>query len=317
MDESQNVYWWNGEQVDAETYVELVRGRKNGMQARSHYASPEAIERQKARNGRVFTFEVYPDTKNEGMLYALEYVQDQEGRLFPAIAYILHDKDVWEEDGEGNELQDDGTFIKVEHKKGDLKKPHYHVVIKMRNTTSETSMEKFFCNAVKVFKVESIDSYLQYLLHRTPESRHKYQYPDEALYCTKSLRTKVLGKKTNFVQFGELLEDVSQGRPYAHTYIDILHSDRPAQEKEEMLDLLFNKGLLLIQAGNQCVNRQILIAQMLNNEVDSARRSRFYTQAPQMNVEEVFGKLPRNLASDVNLQSFFGLRGDNRKGVTK
>ena len=64
---------------------------------------------------RTFACELYPE--DDEHIKVLEYII-----TYFEYAYILHDKDVWEEE----KVDNDGVTI---HKVGDLKKPHYHVVL--------------------------------------------------------------------------------------------------------------------------------------------------------------------------------------------
>lgn len=91
------------------------------------------------------------------------------------FAAILHDKDVYE-DGE---------------KKGEFKKPHWHIVIKFSNavwnvpTATELGIEPNYLQ-----KCSSVDSALLYLVHEgNPD---KYQYEQEAVFGPLKNRLSVL-----------------------------------------------------------------------------------------------------------------------------
>lgn len=78
-------------------------------------------------------------------------------------AGILHDKDVDEN--------------------GELKKPHYHVLLTYDNPRSLASISKRLCVAQN--SVEAKDNAKQsmlYLCHRTAKSRNKWQYGTDALF---------------------------------------------------------------------------------------------------------------------------------------
>lgn len=83
---------------------------------------------------------------------------------------------------------------------------------------------------------------------------------------------------------------VSDGRPYAHIYWEILNSGRTTQETNELLSMMMDKGSLLIQAGNQCVSREMAVATAIQYQIDQTRRSRFYEMPMQASLEEVFRK---------------------------
>lgn len=123
--------------------------------------------------GRVHMLLLYPD--NEQHLDALYKI----GQSYD-YATCLHDSDTWTEEDEKKN---------PEHKKGDLKKPHFHVVIRTPNATWNTALckelgiEEKFCEQAK-----NIDNALQYLIHYNDTD--KAQYPIENV--TGPLRTKLV-----------------------------------------------------------------------------------------------------------------------------
>lgn len=236
----------------------------------SHTASPEAVKAGIERKSQYFTFEVYADTYDERQKYAFEYVQRKHGTMFPEYAYILHNRDVYDEDGEHEVMNEDGTTTKVAYKKGDLKKPHYHVVFKLRNRTTAGAMTKFF-GGVKMFKVDSVEATMQYFCHDTPNSQHKTPYSPNEVVATKGLQKYLIAVNKNFVQFGELLERCAEGETFAQIYTEVLHSDRSDSEKQELLELLMTKGSVLIQAGNQCASHKMYVCKAIQNEIATAR----------------------------------------------
>lgn len=86
-------------------------------------------------------------------------------------AFAYHDKDVYEED----EYEEDKTTLK--HKKGDLKKPHFHLVVDFYNGCTFTAVKKLFTTAEDNPRVSNIVDRVaqyEYLWHKNnPE---KYQY---------------------------------------------------------------------------------------------------------------------------------------------
>lgn len=117
-------------------------------------------------------FLLYPD--NEAHAEALEKLKQSYD-----IAGILHDKDTWTEEDEQKN---------PEHKAGDLKKAHWHVVVRFKNPTwssaicKELGIEHTYIEDVKKF-----DNALQYLIHYNDTD--KTQYNQEDVFG--SLRTKL------------------------------------------------------------------------------------------------------------------------------
>lgn len=107
---------------------------------------------------------LYPDAEN----YVCSDVLNLAMSKYSEVAYILHDKDVYEDEI----LDDDGNVI---HCKGELKKSHYHLVFR---TTPR--FPKAISNALGVplndieFGKGSFEHCVRYLVHS--DNPHKFQY---------------------------------------------------------------------------------------------------------------------------------------------
>lgn len=114
---------------------------------------------------RNFTLVLYPN-ENEKDLSTLTYIVNNF-----EYAYIEHNQDVWEEDTE-------------EHKKGEKKKPHTHVLINLKNARSVKSM----LEELEVNHIESCNfyAYARYLIHLGYPN--KYQYNSQDIKTNMSLR---------------------------------------------------------------------------------------------------------------------------------
>lgn len=113
---------------------------------------------------RTFALELYPE--DETHVDKLEYIKN-----FYEYAYILHDKDVWEEDTE-------------EHKIGELKKPHWHVIIRLNNPRSIESLKKEL--QMKHIETCNFYAYTRYLIHK--DQPQKYQYNKNEIITNIQLR---------------------------------------------------------------------------------------------------------------------------------
>lgn len=131
---------------------------------------------------RNFSVVLYPDCLEH--MNMLDYLLNHD-YVFQ-IVYILHDKDVWEEDTEG-------------HKIGEPKKPHYHVLVHSKNPMQLSAFLKFFHVWIDYAEpVSSVQSLLLYFIHSTPDSMNKFQYsPDELKGDLKIIRSVL--QKTHFV----------------------------------------------------------------------------------------------------------------------
>lgn len=107
---------------------------------------------------RNFALELYPEDSFH--LDILEFIKNNY--LF---AYILHDRDVWE----NVVLDNDGLIL---HNIGDLKKPHYHVIISFKNPRSLELIR----DTLGINHLEFCNFYLysRYLIHK--DDPKKYQY---------------------------------------------------------------------------------------------------------------------------------------------
>lgn len=120
----------------------------------------------KQQKSRAFELELYPDTESYDCYAVLKWIRDHYDYVF-----CYHDKDVFEEDAEA-------------HKKGDLKKAHYHVIIRWSGCpryagglSKEMGVESRFFLALDGGdnSKKSLKYRLRYLIHM--DEYEKYQYP--------------------------------------------------------------------------------------------------------------------------------------------
>lgn len=113
--------------------------------------------------GRVHMILLYPD--NESHVEALDRIAKSYD-----YAGVKHDKDTWTEDDE---------LKNPEHKKGELKKEHFHIVLRTSNATWNTALckelgiEEKFCEQAK-----NTDNALQYLIHYNDSDKTSYNIDD-------------------------------------------------------------------------------------------------------------------------------------------
>lgn len=116
------------------------------------------------KRSRTFALELYPE--DESHIITLNYIKNNF-----EYAYILHDKDIHEEDTE-------------EHKKGEKKKPHYHVIIAFKNARTVDSIKKEL--NLNYIMTCNFYAYTRYLIHLG--SPQKYQYSSNDIITNMSLR---------------------------------------------------------------------------------------------------------------------------------
>ena len=129
--------------------------------------------------GRNFCFELYPEDGKH--MEILDNVIDNYDYCF-----ILHDKDIWEED-----VKEKKEII---HKKGDLKKPHYHVIISFKNPRSTENVKREL--GLKHVETCNFYAYVRYLVHK--DNKNKYHYNDSDIETNILTRVQnALGKEYN------------------------------------------------------------------------------------------------------------------------
>lgn len=113
---------------------------------------------------KTFNLMLYPE-EDKSHLKALEYI-----RANYDYAAICHDKDTFEEDI---------TINDVLHKKGEIKKAHYHVVVKFKNAKWSTALANELEIAENYIEVaHDLKRSLLYLIHYYDEDKYQYSIED-------------------------------------------------------------------------------------------------------------------------------------------
>lgn len=161
---------------------------------------PEDTERDKSgkpKRYNYFAFVLYPDCEEHKKIF--EYVKGFLSDIMD-VAWILHDRDEYEEDSE-------------EHKAGEKKKPHYHVVYRP-NTSTVAGQLKFWGGLLdKVVGVENIQGHIIYLLHKDFPSKindFKSEYSPDELHCCDKWKAYVVGQNSHFVELSDLVDIIDR-----------------------------------------------------------------------------------------------------------
>ena len=114
---------------------------------------------------RTYHVILYPDSTS----YNCDDVLNICLSKYSEVAYILHNKDVWEDEI----LNDDGT---VKYSKGELKKPHYHVIIHTspRYPSAVVNALGISSNDVNYGSKVNFNASIRYLIHA--DNPNKYHY---------------------------------------------------------------------------------------------------------------------------------------------
>ena len=130
------------------------------------------------------------------------------------FAFIRHDKDIWSDD-----VIDENTG-EIKYKKGESKKPHYHVVIDFPNPRSRKKVQEQL--GIDFLMTCNFYFYIRYLIHE--DDYDKYQYKKEEIetnmlervynaigreYKKEEQETRLLYKhivEQNFITFRQLTD---------------------------------------------------------------------------------------------------------------
>lgn len=98
-------------------------------------------------------------------------LQDDQYR----VIYILHDRDAVEEEHTRKMPDDTERLMKV----GDLKIPHYHLIVRIPSKLTAETFSKRFGSYVNFQICGDSKEYARYLTHETFSARDKYKYSRE------------------------------------------------------------------------------------------------------------------------------------------
>lgn len=163
--------------------------------------------------GRVFNVMQYvnhPET-GEPLLNEDTIKQALSHKTIKQWAYVLHDKDVY---SEADELADPN------HKQGDVKPPHWHIVMNCNNAMEVQIIAKWLGiadNFVDIPKGMGAGKFLdcvEYLTHESAKQRElgKHRYADEEIKASEGFnwREKLDRRAENKLKYGRDLNDEEQ-----------------------------------------------------------------------------------------------------------
>lgn len=145
---------------------------------------------------RIWSIELYPENDKHNEILSKLY----NGYNFIGV---LHDRDIYEDDNE-----------ELGHKKGDLKKPHYHIILKFENARYKSALSnELELEENLIQKLSSYKSYLIYMTHR--DYPQKAQYDIEEFFGSLKLEAiKELGTNSESNQFFEILNYIKFQNKY-------------------------------------------------------------------------------------------------------
>lgn len=135
------------------------------MPKNSKEVQKRADAKRAGKRARAWTAMVYQESQQEGWLDALSE------QLVEALVSPLHDKDVWTAEDEAEN---------PDHKAGEAKKPHWHVVISYKNPVTFSKAKEVFEAIGAVVppepkcKVKDFKQMARYLCHLDQPHKHRY-----------------------------------------------------------------------------------------------------------------------------------------------
>ena len=155
---------------------------------------------------------VYPESAPENWKELLR------ARGYEIAISPLHDKDKWEHDSPEKEVVcEDGTVIHIPkgalYKKGDKKKSHWHVIVKIEIRCSFNEMNKELqdlLNCPRIQKCRSLKGAYEYFLHLNNPDRYQYDreeietYNNFVLEPTQREREEILQDVIRTIQTEEI-----------------------------------------------------------------------------------------------------------------
>ncbi len=136
--------------------------------------SVEVVKKEEKDKTRRFCYEVviYEDDP----LFKEQY---EVLTVVNSAIWVKHDKDIFTEDV----LNEDGS---IKYNAGDLKKAHYHFLLKFKNGTAISAVaKKFKVNKNQVQIIKNFNSALKYLIHFGQDE--KYQYSTEEVHSNSKI----------------------------------------------------------------------------------------------------------------------------------
>ena len=172
---------------------------------------------------------------NQDNVRALEYIK----KNYDNYIYILHDQDLYDED-----IIEDGKII---HKKGDFKKPHYHVLLYFPNQKKvKTLLSQLNIQINNIYPISSFSGQLRYLIHYDDED--KFQYPRSCVKGTLYMLTKFNKSFNTIVDEQEQVAEI----------IDFIYSDN-CYSLHSLISFVIDNDLYSSFRRNYSLFRDLLI----------------------------------------------------------
>lgn len=223
---------------------------------------------------RKFRLLLYPDDPTHAeAIERLKY----DGYTYGAV---LHDKDTWAEDDED---------VKPELI-GQLKKPHWHVVVKFSNPVWSIPLAKKLGIAQNYIRVcDNLDKALLYLTHETHPSKYQYEL-DEVFGDLKTRLATLLADEDEGTRALKIL-DIIRNSPGTVTYTEVFEKAIKSGLYGDFRRMGSGIGWL-IKDHNEALDQQFNL--LIDREVREKKQEVFRDKVKQMDFQEWVTRMERS-----------------------
>lgn len=200
--------------------------------------------KERENNGRCqryswFSVVLYPDCDTNHNLLMETMIENPQ--LYQHLVWIDHDRDLYIDDIE-------------DHKKGEVKKKHRHVLFRHPRQSTENSVIAEFCGVVNVVQgVFSPEATLTYYLHKTFKAKleGKVPYDESELQGDISFALHVLAQNTNFIQLRDIVQIVINSRSGSMAELLLTISEMPSDAQESFYNVIKQNQSIICAMTNQ------------------------------------------------------------------
>ena len=189
----------------------------------------------KARIFNIMQYVNHPETGEE-LLNEETIIQALGHKSIKKYAYVLHDKDVYSQaDEEDN----------PEHRQGEVKPPHWHIVLQCSNAMEIGVLARWFGiaeNFVDIPKGAGAGKFadcVEYLTHESARQQElgKHRYDDEEIKANFNFREMLDKRAENKVKYGKDLDETQQ------MLYDVMYNGMTLREAEKKDPFIYMDNL--------------------------------------------------------------------------
>lgn len=209
--------------------------------------SKNSIKKTTQSRGRLLCLLLYPDD-NQSHKTALDTLYK-----YYQVLTVCHNQDIYLYD----ETDENGNII---HSAGELKKPHYHILVQFRNARYISGVAKELgIEEHLIQKCNSFDSYVIYMTHRDEPMKYQYNVSD--------LKGALIDKAVRVLECPETLEE---------QFFNIQNwiVSHPKARYRELGEWCVSYGYMSLFMRYQSYFKEVFYEQKCSNKYDYIERSK-------------------------------------------